>query len=79
MGVGGLFDFYSGNIPRAPKWLREIGMEWSFRLVMEPDACFTVILLVIPYSCCAFSLATKIKDKQAAALPAPENQDKDDK
>ncbi len=36
MGVGGLFDFYSGRIPRAPLWMREIGMEWVWRLVQEP-------------------------------------------
>jgi N-acetylglucosaminyldiphosphoundecaprenol N-acetyl-beta-D-mannosaminyltransferase len=36
MGVGGLFDFYSGRISRAPLWLREMGMEWLYRLVKEP-------------------------------------------
>jgi N-acetylglucosaminyldiphosphoundecaprenol N-acetyl-beta-D-mannosaminyltransferase len=36
MGVGGLFDFYSGRIPRAPLWMREIGMEWFFRFMQEP-------------------------------------------
>lgn len=36
MGVGGLFDFYSGRIPRAPVWMREIGMEWLFRFLQEP-------------------------------------------
>ncbi|GAB4455796.1 MAG: hypothetical protein OHK0029_12480 [Armatimonadaceae bacterium] len=36
MGVGGLFDFYSGNKPRAPQWVREMGMEWLFRLLVEP-------------------------------------------
>ena len=36
MGVGGLFDFYSGRIARAPLWLREIGGEWIYRLVQEP-------------------------------------------
>lgn len=36
MGVGGLFDFYSGRIPRAPQWLRELGMEWTWRLLQEP-------------------------------------------
>ncbi len=36
IGVGGLFDFYSGRIPRAPLWLREIGGEWVYRLLMEP-------------------------------------------
>jgi N-acetylglucosaminyldiphosphoundecaprenol N-acetyl-beta-D-mannosaminyltransferase len=36
MGVGGLFDFYSGRIARAPQWMREIGMEWVYRLYQEP-------------------------------------------
>jgi len=36
MGVGGLFDFYSGRIPRAPMWMREIGLEWLWRLIQEP-------------------------------------------
>lgn len=36
MGVGGLFDFYSGRIPRAPVWMREMGLEWVYRLLQEP-------------------------------------------
>jgi len=36
MGVGGLFDFYSGRMPRAPLWMREIGMEWFYRFLQEP-------------------------------------------
>lgn len=40
MGVGGLFDFYSGNIRRAPQWMRDIGIEWTFRLWMEPTRMF---------------------------------------
>lgn len=36
MVVGGSFDYISGNVPRAPRWMREIGLEWLFRLVIEP-------------------------------------------
>lgn len=36
MGVGGLFDFYSGTISRAPGWIREIGFEWVYRMLQEP-------------------------------------------
>ena len=36
IGVGGLFDFYSGNVSRAPIWMREIGIEWIYRLLQEP-------------------------------------------
>jgi len=40
IGVGGLFDFYSGIMKRAPRWLRDIGLEWGFRLLMEPRRMF---------------------------------------
>lgn len=36
LGVGGLFDFYSGRIPRAPLWMRQVGLEWFYRLLQEP-------------------------------------------
>lgn len=36
LGVGGLFDFYSGNIPRAPLWMRRLSLEWVYRLYQEP-------------------------------------------
>jgi len=36
MGVGGLFDFVSGRIARAPMWMRETGFEWVYRLLQEP-------------------------------------------
>ncbi|MGE0606327.1 MAG: WecB/TagA/CpsF family glycosyltransferase [Pirellulales bacterium] len=36
MGVGGLFDFYSGRIPRAPQWMRELCLEWLYRVCVEP-------------------------------------------
>jgi N-acetylglucosaminyldiphosphoundecaprenol N-acetyl-beta-D-mannosaminyltransferase len=36
MGVGGLFDFYSGRIARAPVWMREVGFEWLYRFLQEP-------------------------------------------
>lgn len=36
VGVGGLFDYYSGRIPRAPAALRKAGLEWAWRLAQEP-------------------------------------------
>lgn len=33
---GGIVDFMSGTKPRAPGWLRNIGMEWCYRLFLEP-------------------------------------------
>jgi N-acetylglucosaminyldiphosphoundecaprenol N-acetyl-beta-D-mannosaminyltransferase len=36
VGVGGSFDVLAGFIKRAPRWLQSLGMEWFWRLLMEP-------------------------------------------
>jgi len=36
IGVGGAFDYISGNVPRAPTWLRRLGFEWLYRLARQP-------------------------------------------
>ena len=40
IGVGGLLDFVSGRIPRAPLWMRKCNIEWCFRLYCEPMRLF---------------------------------------
>lgn len=40
IGVGGLLDFASGRIPRAPVWLRRLRLEWAYRLYNEPCRLF---------------------------------------
>lgn len=37
MGVGALFDFVSGIVPRAPEPVRNLRLEWLFRLSLEPS------------------------------------------
>lgn len=36
MGVGGTFDFLAGNVQRAPRIFRSMGLEWLWRLIQEP-------------------------------------------
>ena len=36
MALGATIDFEAGRIKRAPKFMQKIGMEWLFRLLMEP-------------------------------------------
>ncbi len=36
MGVGGAFDYLSGRVKWAPKWVRKLGFEWIYRLFQEP-------------------------------------------
>ena len=40
IGVGGLLDFVSERIPRAPLWMRKTNIEWCFRLYCEPVRLF---------------------------------------
>ncbi len=36
IGVGAAFDFHSGRVPQAPRWMQRSGLEWLFRLGTEP-------------------------------------------
>lgn len=36
VGVGGSFDVLAGFIKRSPRWLQQLGLEWFWRLLMEP-------------------------------------------
>jgi N-acetylglucosaminyldiphosphoundecaprenol N-acetyl-beta-D-mannosaminyltransferase len=36
IGVGGTLDFIAGAVPRAPRWMRGIGLEWFYRCSQEP-------------------------------------------
>ena len=36
VGVGAAFDFHSGRIVQAPRWMQRSGLEWLFRLSVEP-------------------------------------------
>lgn len=36
MGVGGAFDYLGGIVPRAPVFIRRLGLEWLFRLIVQP-------------------------------------------
>ena len=34
--IGAVFDFYAGTVKRAPDWMIQLGLEWSYRLFKEP-------------------------------------------
>ena len=36
IGVGAAFDLNVGRVKQAPRWMREHGLEWLFRLIQEP-------------------------------------------
>jgi N-acetylglucosaminyldiphosphoundecaprenol N-acetyl-beta-D-mannosaminyltransferase len=46
-GQGGTFDYEAGNIKRAPKWIQKIGMEWFWRLILQPSRIKRMYVLPI--------------------------------
>ena len=46
--VGALFDYLSGRLPRAPRWMTDHGLEWLGRLWVEPDRLWRRYLLGNP-------------------------------
>ena len=55
VGVGAVFPVYAGVHKHAPKWVRELGLEWLYRLIQEPKRLFRRYLSTIPpFICLAF-------------------------
>lgn len=48
IAVGAAFDFHAGNVPQAPKWMQDAGLEWFFRLVQEPRRLWKRYVLLNP-------------------------------
>jgi N-acetylglucosaminyldiphosphoundecaprenol N-acetyl-beta-D-mannosaminyltransferase len=46
--VGGLFDFVAGVVPRAPAWMRGLGMEWLYRFIQDPVTKWRRVFVEIP-------------------------------
>ncbi|WP_373218937.1 WecB/TagA/CpsF family glycosyltransferase [Ruminococcus sp. 5_1_39BFAA] len=40
IGVGAGFDYYAGNIQRAPEWMQQRNLEWVYRLLQDPKRLF---------------------------------------
>jgi N-acetylglucosaminyldiphosphoundecaprenol N-acetyl-beta-D-mannosaminyltransferase len=48
IGVGAAFDFHSGRKKQAPGWMQRNGLEWLFRLAVEPTRLWRRYLLITP-------------------------------
>ena len=68
MGVGGLFDFFANNVSRAPIAVRQVGMEWIWRLGQEPKRMWKRYVVGNPVF-----LARVLKQKRSTNMPASHN------
>jgi N-acetylglucosaminyldiphosphoundecaprenol N-acetyl-beta-D-mannosaminyltransferase len=46
--IGAVFDFYCGRVPLGPKWIRDFGLLWAYRLVQEPKRLWRRTVISAP-------------------------------
>ncbi|MBD3251518.1 WecB/TagA/CpsF family glycosyltransferase [Candidatus Uhrbacteria bacterium] len=49
VGVGGTLDYWSEHLPRPPKWIRNLGLEWLYRLLTQPRRWKRILNAVIVF------------------------------
>jgi len=64
--AGGLFDFISGRNRRAPDWMQALGLEWAFRVLVEPQRLGGRYLRTNPHA--LFLLLTRTRQPNAFGL-----------
>lgn len=75
LAVGAAFDFWAGNLPKAPEFLSQLGLEWLYRLLQEPTRLWKRYVFLNPLYIWLFILqALKIKkfEPQEATPPSQE-------
>jgi len=56
IGVGAAFDFHSGTVRQAPRWMQRAGLEWLFRLATDPRRLWRRYLVDNPWFVWALTL-----------------------
>ncbi|HEX9037337.1 MAG TPA: WecB/TagA/CpsF family glycosyltransferase [Ktedonobacterales bacterium] len=67
IGVGGALDMIAGRRPRAPRWMRYAGLEWTHRLALEP-ARWRRMLALPAFAALALTSALRARLRGAPAL-----------
>lgn len=70
---GGLFDFLSGKNTRAPEWMQRNGLEWLFRMALEPRRLFWRYLVSNPHSIWLMATQSGATPTQPVKPPSTRN------
>jgi N-acetylglucosaminyldiphosphoundecaprenol N-acetyl-beta-D-mannosaminyltransferase len=46
--VGAAFDFHTGRLAQAPRWMQRSGLEWFYRLYKEPRRLWKRYIEIVP-------------------------------
>jgi N-acetylglucosaminyldiphosphoundecaprenol N-acetyl-beta-D-mannosaminyltransferase len=70
VAVGAAFDFLTGKVAQAPRWMQRSGLEWLFRLCKEPRRLWHRYLVFNPlFVMLVAAQALGISDYPAEGLP----------
>ncbi len=47
LGIGGVFEYLSGDVRKSPEWIKKIGLRWLYRLIKEPKRLGSKYLFVL--------------------------------
>ena len=64
LGLGGSFDVWSGDLSRAPRALRRLGLEWLWRTALEPKRAVRLLPLPLYFLRCAATGMKKLLHKR---------------
>lgn len=65
IGVGGAFDFISGKVKRAPKFIQKISLEWFWRLILQPQRIKRISIGVLGLSWLTFKNVVSLRKKRS--------------
>ena len=63
VGVGGALDFLTGAVPRAPRWMCRLGLEWIYRTLVQPARIGKALrsVVVFPIVVLMYHIAQKVR------------------
>jgi len=64
IGVGGSFDVLAGRVPRAPRWMQRLGLEWLYRAWREPRR-WSVVRTIPPLFLMALRARLRARTRRA--------------
>ncbi len=70
LAVGAAFDFHAGLLTQAPGWVQQAGLEWAFRLAMEPRRLWRRYANVVPRFMGGFA-AQRFRQRRENAVAVP--------
>jgi N-acetylglucosaminyldiphosphoundecaprenol N-acetyl-beta-D-mannosaminyltransferase len=72
IGVGAAFNFHSGQVAQAPRWMMKFGLEWLYRFTQEPGRLWQRYLINNPAFLALFTLQLLRQKLLKLRAPSPE-------